>query len=597
MRLKPSICILLQILAFISCSDAGQFQIAFDTEAVLGESGQSFCSDFDFELYPDRIRYEQESAATCSAETQKALCGKGEFQNYSGTYEFESCSESRLFYSKLKPDLGESCEELSYTVTRACTDNVCEEWQLNFGYPYDRCGDFEIPPSSIADFSGDVYNDSVGHQARFRWVGANDAATVALAYSSDLSELEAWQGESTTEFSNGGLVFDYDDCSGQALNEDGLAVGGEEYSSSLTSGLITGNSRCAINLASTDMAGGALDPWQKRYFRIAFLLNDTIELSQIYAAANVPSGMVYVDADLWPQNWYPHESFPICTNPTTKAGITGCRFSFAIDKYEVSNPDPVGYQSEDYPNAYDKVLLSVRDQAAFNGNTTTGALKQGCLNRSFEAEFSSYVNISDLPIGDKGTTPTPTPLRKFHLVSSVSWLVASYTSHQLTSGAANCTREARTTTGAHENCVSDFGAMDIYGNYWEAVDELLDRSEGLLDYFNGTDIEASETPPALLRSGTSVYNYYTDSFNFTKVWPLAISFTPTSNSERFFGSDWFYYGSDADASNADAAVRRGGDINHNGATSDVDLGSFSVSYASTTYLNGDTTGRCALFAP
>ena len=452
----------------------------------------------------------------------------------------------------MQPGFAESCDELSRALTRTCTNAICEERILDADFPFSSCNSENVDGAPVNAFAGDIFNDSVGHQARFRWIGNTPGTEVAIAYGSDYSQINNWQGNLSAELTAGEIIREYAHCTGQGLNEDGLVAGGEEYTTTLTTGAITGNGRCGIDLSSSQTKGGALAPWEKRYFKLGFIGEDEIQLGKTYAVANVPSGMVFVDEELWPDVWYPKTDFPICDDPTSMPGITGCRFSFAIDKYEFSNPNPVVYAGPQYPNSYSDPLFSVRGASPFIGNTTWGGFKQGCLNRSYEPELASYVDINDLAIGDKGTLATPSPLRKVQLVTSISWLVASYTSHQLTPGDSLCSRPAATNTGALENCVSDFGAMDMFGNYWDMVDEIIERNVDELQYLKGTAIASERAAPASLTVDGGLYNRYTTNFDFALVVPTEIRATPKTSTVLFFDSDWFYYDTDG----VDDAVRR-----------------------------------------
>ena len=566
------------------CTREGEFAVTFDSAQFLESSS---CLDQEIPKPLTRVAYRSDVATgVCESETQQAICSGSNFLRYSGSFEHDTCQEQALFYSKEQATYGETCNSLARQKSRLCLDGSCEEWDLSDAFTFSSCSETSVVTT---DLSATVFNDSVGHQARFRWANTSETTTVAIAFSADLNSIISWQGNTATVLPSGMVIENYENCSGQSLNDEGLFVDGEQYSSSFTNGPMNGAGRCGINLTASDIVGGPLSPWERRYFKIAFLVDDRISFSKVYAAGNVPPGMVFVDKELWPEAWFPRDDFPVCDDPTGHLSSLGCRFDFAIDKYEVSDPSGSAVNRTGlYPNTF-SVALESRKGAATAGSFNFNSFKQGCLNRSYLPELAPYVDVSDLDVSDSNFVFTPTPLRKVHMSTAITWIVASYTSPRTIPIDLSCRRDSLSVAGAIENCVSDFGAMDMVGNAWEFTDEVIDHPNDERDYLRGTTEEYINARPAVF-DGVN-YGQYLTGFDFSTLTP-EIGGSIDDSVLLFFDSDWYWSDDDSEG-----FALRGGNHSQAGRTRIKENGSFTMSFASGDSGAFDQSSRCALVSP
>ena len=119
----------------------------------------------------------------------------------------------------------------------------------------------------------------------------------------------------------------------------------------------------------------SLDKWEPRYYQLTAFddASGQIRKSRVFGHARVPAGMVYIDKELWPDSTGFHYS-------------SWERYSFAMDKYEVSLASGTLLNGGEYVNEGNGVLVS--SPTGLPIPLSTQSLKKGCFNRSTTAESS-----------------------------------------------------------------------------------------------------------------------------------------------------------------------------------------------------------------
>ncbi len=336
--------------------------------------------------------------------------------------------------------------------------------------------------------------------------------------------------------------------------------------------------------------------WFRTYYRVSIerTVDSNFVLSPIYAHGKVPSGMVFVPADLWPQNVSVSGAIPAITESYSAS----TPFDFAIDKYEVKDQANVsgvsgtfgsGYTT--YPNANNVVLQSA------NGMPDYGswyAAKQGCLNRGYDPLASNYVSTTDLLMGAKGTTPAPNPYRKVHLSTGLEWFIGAYNTNNI-GGATNCNIDARgaplsASDGVNStvNCRSDFGVRNAIGNLWEWTDDLvLNGVRGAVEVGSGTGGRYPTASAWMMTKTDNTLN--TGKWDFTSA--LRISESSQVLDGRWFSLKQSFATNEGGSGGIGFSAYRGGDFTGYS-------GRFSVNFSrSPVGLFTNVGARCALQGP
>lgn len=392
------------------------------------------------------------------------------------------------------------------------------------------------------------FNESDGALAIFNWRLNQPYGLVSLAISDDKSELMTWDGRNP-QLPRGRVIQNFSFCHPltRSSTSGPLAVG--------TSG------NCGFNLAAVLTANvPAARPWEKRFLRFAASNGVNIEdtwMSTIRTVANVPDGMSFVDAEEWPQDDFPAAKVPFCSGDALAKNRRGCRYDFAIDRFEVS----AAISSTAAANAYDydavksplvrreheassslsdsfethcadypcRVDLSSRVDVTRTATQANGskvewvAAKQLCLNRSYDYEFAAWTRLDDLSAEDRYSQKTPTPLRKFHLLLDNEFMVASW---QTPDTSSICASENRHFSGdpLWAACRSYFGVHDLYGNRNEMTDDILtsetNRVYTRLSMYNTQDEYAQHMP--LVGDGTNSI-FYASSWDLAAAIPAQVS--------------------------------------------------------------------------
>ena len=337
-------------------------------------------------------------------------------------------------------------------------------------------------------------SDSEADQGRFMWrlqgnniTHATAPTTVRLALAKSRALLDAWDGAAVAGSTLADDVFTITNFSQCNLTLGSNAFG---YNStvmetpgtgSVTSGALGLQGRCGISISS-------LPRWQKRWVKLSASNSFGSTFSETLVIARVPSGMVFVSADDWP------ESAASANMPTaTEMGETypeANRFDFAIDKYEVSVSGTVAdCTSDSFPctapangggNGGAGHLASTGATPAVNLDWYT--YKQGCLNRATVLTAESNIDPQN------GVWQGATADKQVHLATGLEWMVASFGTPDAT-GPGFCNTTAGTSpafwnpgapasqiqTGANsmELCASRYGARNMIGNQWEWTDDLF----------------------------------------------------------------------------------------------------------------------------
>jgi hypothetical protein len=392
------------------------------------------------------------------------------------------------------------------------------------------------------------FNESDGALAIFNWQLPQPHSLVSLAFSDDKGELMGWDGRSAS-LARGKVIQNFADCHPltRSANNGPLALS------------TVGN--CGINLAAVlSPSVPAAKPWEKRYLRFAASNGrnpgDTW-LSAIRTVANVPDGMTFIDADEWPADDFPAHRFASCTGDPQGRTRRNCRYDFAIDRYEVSaalsstalaNPldldavksplvreehkaltgigDTYETQCLDYPCRVDlsSRVDTTRTVTQANGSKVEWvAAKQLCLNRTYDYEFAAWAKLDDLRPEDRFTQKTPSPLRKFHLLTDSEFMVASW---QTPDTSSVCQSEGRHLSGdpLWSSCRSHFGVHDLFGNRNEMTDDILttetNRIYTRLSLYNTQD-EYNQLVPLIGDGSDSIF--YTNSWDLSAMLPSLVT--------------------------------------------------------------------------
>ncbi len=398
------------------------------------------------------------------------------------------------------------------------------------------------------------FNESDGALAIFNWQLNEAHGLISLAFSDDKGELLGWDGRSP-ELPRGKVIQNFADCHPltRSANNGPLALNR------------IGN--CGINLAAVlSRQVPAAKPWEKRYLRFAASKGTNVGetwLSAVRTVANVPDGMTFIDAEEWPAADFPSQAFPFCNGEAQGLTRRNCRYDFAIDRYEVSAAisstaavNPLDYDAVKSPlvradhqatkgltDTYEttctdfpcRVDLSSRVDTTRTVTQANGskvewvAAKQLCLNRSYDYEFAAWTKLDDLKPEDRFTQKTPTPLRKFHLLTDSEFMVASW---QTPDTSTICQSEGRHLSGdpLWSNCRSHFGVHDLFGNRNEMTDDILttetNRIYTRLSLYNTQD-EYSQLVPLIGDGSDSIF--YSSGWEFSAMLPSLVSTTPGTN--------------------------------------------------------------------
>lgn len=426
-------------------------------------------------------------------------------------------------------------------------------------------------------------NDSIGSKAQFYWNVANPdsegSVIVKLAFSSNKAELDAWNGEDSTTFTNGAIITFAQSGVNQTSPTSNFPgfTGCGTYTPVVGTG-VTYTGSCSLDLAAAPFN---LTRGSKRFFRL-YASNTTISgggpgtgaISTTKGVGYAPPGMVYVAKEDWPADILNEAS-----SGTTFDGNTGA-FDFAIDKYtaHVASIGSGDAGSAAYPNTFDTILRSSYNQLPATGFDWF-RMKQGCDNRNLESDYSGFV---------AGTVDEIGPKKRVHLTTDIEYLVGSYQTLD-EGGAGNCNIDyhagspANTGTAATANCISRYGALDMIGNVWHFVDSYwtgISGSSGTRTTYYGTGVSNL--------INTSFSNLpttdFVTAFDFLTGIPTAVD----SAASSIFSSDKFFA-----PGGATAVVIRGGSFGDY-----LSGGRYTVNMSVTsTTTNSNLGGRCAIVFP
>jgi hypothetical protein len=305
--------------------------------------------------------------------------------------------------------------------------------------------------------------DRIGESAFFSWsiIRNRSSAKTILAKSESLQSLMAWRGQENGNQPQGVDLF-------YPRTSDFTASSNEcpDYG------------YCDFNFTSKNYA-----PWTNVLFRDALIEGgNSVTLRDVKRWAKVPNGMAFVPKEEWPNNE------PIAgSSPTQYENYPeDVKFDFAMDLYEVSvNGKTSGSKAyfsgaNTYPNSSTDVAVSNGD-VPDSGNFYQ--MKQACLNRSYFSNNASFANTADLPSADRFSIATKNASRKFHLQSTLQFMVGSFGTPTAT-GDGYCKVNGTTpptggyafsNAGADATylCKSKFGVFNLIGNVLEYTDAIM----------------------------------------------------------------------------------------------------------------------------
>ena len=427
-------------------------------------------------------------------------------------------------------------------------------------------------------------NDSEGDKARFKWKMWGEAPTVKIAFSKSALELTKWDGSNS-----GASILDslytpsgYAGCTDASYNSEGFEVLGDGLTTAGAFGL---QGRCGI-----DMSG--LEPWEKRYVKLHATNGFGEVFSDTYIIAKVPSGMVFVSAEDWPDK----ERHRVANELNESYSDP---FDYAIDKYETTAVGSLeNCASLTFP-CTDPNMTGYLDSTGSEG---TGYLnwysfRQGCDNRT-EYLGDTWAETS-LPSSD-------TTGRRVHLATGKEWIVASYETPEVSgpqfcwTGTANNSVDGQVIPGywhpgrqqdqgeenSTERCASRYGVRNMIGMNSEVTDGIV-HNGAMYNFFseesNGIDIEVPNT--------YSYFSGYTSKWDFDFALPLE---TSNSIDDALFHADKVFDRLTMSTSESrDGVLWRGGNM-YNMA---VEAGRFHFFIYEPDYKSSIGASRCALRAP
>jgi hypothetical protein len=316
-------------------------------------------------------------------------------------------------------------------------------------------------------------NDSEGTKARFYWeivTGDGAAPNVKLGYSATKAGIQAWNCESA--LAGVTVVTDFSDCTDTSYR-------------TASSGSLTSNATCGFDLTAAPFSMAA---WDYRYFKLC-AQNSTSPNAQTIThfrvAGNVPAGMVMVHLDDWPIHEF--------------ANTNVVPFTYAIDKWQgylsggvVTNGTPGVCNSNNCISSSTSVISSASGQTPVAVLMDWYASRKGCANRTaagytgantlrtihLETEMEDFVATYGTPDGQDATIGGANAL----VGASQGIITSGYLGcntdmqHNYTDATYNATEFFQTGAIATRNCISRYGARDLIGNYWSALDGYYENT-------------------------------------------------------------------------------------------------------------------------
>jgi hypothetical protein len=393
--------------------------------------------------------------------------------------------------------------------------------------------------------------------------------------------IDGWDGSALGTSLNSDVytVSDFSECSDTSYNSQGDEVLGSGTTESSASGAFGLQGRCGVDIAS-------FAPWEKRYVKLFATNSHGSVFSDTFVVARVPSGMVFVAADDWPDE--------VKHRLAAEYGESySAPFDFAIDKWEATASGTVsnctsydmpcsGGIGGGYLQSNAGVPLASRNWYTF---------KHGCDARTgvLHAANPAWVGNALAAEHDSG--------RRVHLATGVEWMVGAFGTPD-TIGPQFCSThstfwnpgtpgdQAQTGANSMQSCMSRYGVRNMIGNVWEWTNDLAD-SGYMLNYWTtgggGVDVG--------LPGSWNVAQGFITSWDFDKGFPLSSGVQASSLHQ----SDHFWENLDALSTYGPEAraARRGGRWSHGAQAGRFAL---DLSTAPTITLTG-FGGRCALAAP
>ena len=422
-----------------------------------------------------------------------------------------------------------------------------------------------------------VKNTSEGDKAQFMWRlwGNEENLIVRIAFAKagtgePRQHIDAWNGGSIGSSLADDLytIENFTGCTVSSFNSEEMETAG---GGATTSGIMGLQGRCGVSLSS-------IAPWEKRYVKMYAVNSFGNHFSDTFLIARVPSGMVFVGADDWPDPSLHYTAKNYSEQYTTK-------FDFAIDKYESSAIGTVDEcNSNDFPctgSMGGGYLTSV--EAVPTDDLDFYGAKQGCENRTviLNAENSAWVDI--------GASIGSSAGRRVHLATGKEWVVTSFET-PVSPSADFCNLSSsfwNPGTNATNNpyCESRYGARNLPGNILEFTNDYFNT--GIAKNFwtsgdPGVDIG--------LTGGWYPGDNYITNFDFDLAVPTS---STTTKADSFYTSDRVNIHSFSSLSNLgeDRAPWRGGDYEDH---SEGGRFYFQMEVRAT---STNPAARCALRAP